>query len=135
MPFKSFHKYQSAPSIDWGLDMSNVLEDSDMTDTLLSCGGDGIIHVYDINAPNGPPINLNERLKENNPVWFTTLEAKNSNRCVLKIDRSGKYIAFGHTDGTVEVYMLSTLKLIFVSNCERQLIRTLDWKGTYGLGK
>lgn len=129
--FKSFHKHQSAPSIDWGLDMSSILEHPDMVDVLLSCGGDGTIHVYDSRNQNAPPVYLNERLEEKNRGWFNTLESKNSKRCALKIDERRKYIAFGHTDGTVEVYALNTLKLIFISNCQRHLIRTLDWKCKY----
>ncbi|KAI8088174.1 quinon protein alcohol dehydrogenase-like superfamily [Thamnidium elegans] len=128
MPFKSYHKSLGAPSIDWGLNMCSVLEDSDMMDTLVSCGADGVVHVYDVDHPLAPPINLNERLRENNVSWITSLDAKDSYRRVLKIDANARFIAFGHTDGIVEVYKLDTLKLIFVSNCQRQLIKTLDWK-------
>lgn len=131
IPFKSYHKSQGAPSIDWGLNMCTVLEDSDMKDTIVSCGADGVIHVYDVDHPQVPPINLNERLRENNVSWLTSLDAKNSFRHVLKIDEKARFIAFGHTDGIVEVYLLESLKLIFVSNCQRQLIKTLDWKCNY----
>lgn len=108
--------------------MCTVLEDADMKDTAVSCGYDGMIHVYDVDHPQAPPINLNERLKENNVSWMTSLDAKDSYRHVLKIDERAQFIAFGHTDGIVEVYRLDTLKLIFVSNCQRQLIKALDWK-------
>ncbi|KAI9339130.1 quinon protein alcohol dehydrogenase-like superfamily [Pilaira anomala] len=128
IPFRSYHKSQGSPSIDWGLNMCSVLEDSDMKDTLVSCGADGMIHVYDVDHPQVPPINLNERLRENNVSWLTSLDAKDSLRHVLKIDEKARFIAFGHTDGIVEVYSLESLKLIFVSNCQRQLIQTLDWK-------
>lgn len=108
--------------------MCLVLEDTDMKDTVISCGEDGIVHVYDVDHPQVPPINLNERLKENNVSWMTSLDAKNSHRRVLKVDVKAQFIAFGHTDGIVEVYKLDTLKLVFVSNCQRQLIKALDWK-------
>lgn len=99
-----------------------------MADVLVSCGGDGTIHIYDTNNLSAPPIYLDERLHEKNSGWFNTLKSRNSKRCTLKIDERRKYLAFGHTDGTVEVYTLSTLKMIFTSNCQRHLIRTLDWK-------
>ncbi|KAI7892935.1 WD40-repeat-containing domain protein [Mucor mucedo] len=128
IPFRTYHKVQGAPSIDWGSDMCLALEDTDMKDTAISCGDDGVIHVYDINHPQAPPINLNERLKENNTSWMTSLNAKSSHRHVLKVDEKARLIAFGHTDGLVEVYRLDTLKLVFVSNCQRQVIKALDWK-------
>ena len=111
------------------MDMSQVLDDTDMRDTLLSCGGDGIIHVYDIHNPNVAPINLNERLQERNESWFKTFEVKTSVRCILRIYTQAKLIAFGHTDGLVEVYSMENLKLVYVSNCQRHAIRALDWKG------
>lgn len=126
--FKTYHKCQSAAYIDWGSDMTLALEDTDMKDTLLSCGGDGIIHVYDIDNPQAPPINLNERLQEMNMSWFISLKAANSSRHAMSISNDKKYIAFGHTDGLVEVYSMDTLKLVYVSNCQRHLIRSLDWK-------
>lgn len=128
IPFRIYHKVQGPPSIDWGLDMCLALEDTDMKDTLVSCGNDGIIHVYDINHPQVPPINLNERLKENNVAWITSLDGKTSHRFTLKVDEKAQLIAFGHTDGLVEVYKLDTLKLLFVSNYQRQIIKALDWK-------
>lgn len=129
--FKTYHKSQGAPFIDWGFDMTLVLEDTDMKDTLLSCGGDGMIHVYDIDNPQAPPINLNERLQEVNTAWFASLKATDSSRHAMSISKDKKYMAFGHTDGLVEVYSMETLKLVYVSNCQRSLIRSLDWKSRF----
>ncbi|KAI9483207.1 MAG: quinon protein alcohol dehydrogenase-like superfamily [Benjaminiella poitrasii] len=132
IPFKNYHKVQAAPYIDWGLDMTSSLEDSDMRDTLLSCGRDGVIHVYDAEHPNVPPINLNERLQEKNSDWFISLGAIDSRRCIIKIDATARFIAIGHSNGLVEVYALTNLKVVYVSNCQRQLISSLDWKSLDG---
>lgn len=128
IPFKTYHKQQGAPSIDWGNGRGMLAYDYENVDRLFSCGSDGTIHVYNSQSPQNQPYNLNYLMRERNPAWFTSLEAKNSHRIVLKIDEKHKYIAFGHTDGLVEVYEIEPLRLIFVSNCQRQLIRALDWK-------
>ncbi|KAI7904079.1 WD40-repeat-containing domain protein [Cokeromyces recurvatus] len=130
IPFKSYHKSQTAPYLDWGLNMTTSLEDLDMQDTLVSCGGDGIIHIYDVDHPNIPPINFNERLQEKNPDWFISLSAVDSYRCIIKIDKNAEFIAIGHTNGLVEVYSLNSLKVIYVSNCQRQRIKSLDWNNS-----
>jgi hypothetical protein len=127
--FRVYHKSQGTPSIAWGLNLSQILEDDEMTDTMVSCGQDGRVHAYDSNKPQAPPIDFNERLDERNKSWALIQNAKaNIYRCQLGIDEQAEFIAFGNTDGIVEVYQLCTLKLIYISNCQRQKITTLEWK-------
>ncbi|KAI8070529.1 quinon protein alcohol dehydrogenase-like superfamily [Gilbertella persicaria] len=127
IPCKTYHRSQGAPFIAWGPDMSEVLENN-MKDTLFSCGGDGILHVYDANSPQAPPVQLNQRLQEKNLAWFTSLTSIKTNRYSLKIDKKAQYLALGHTNGFVEVYSLQTLKIMYVSNYHRELVRALDFK-------
>lgn len=99
-----------------------------MTDTLLSVGGDGIIHVYDINNPAEPPVNLNDRLRERNSAWFVAMEATDTKRNTLAVTDTHDLVAIGHTSGLVEVYDLRALKVIFATNSQSNCIWSLDWK-------
>lgn len=128
IPTKTYHLAQTTPFVDWGGNLAEVLEEPEMTDTLLSVGGDGIIHVYDINQPREMPVNLNDRLKEKNEAWFTALEGTDTIRTTLKVDEGCNFIAIGHNNGLVEVYAFSTLKAVFASNYQNKRVQSLDWK-------
>ncbi|GAN02571.1 conserved hypothetical protein [Mucor ambiguus] len=126
--FHKHHTLNSAPFIDWGPDMCDVLQREDMRHPLISCGGDGAVHVYDMNSVKTPPILLCHVLERLNPAWFNKLKGIDSHRHSLKVDSKQTRIAFGHTNGFIEVYNLKTLKLIYTSDYQRQCITSLDWK-------
>ncbi|KAI8987233.1 WD40-repeat-containing domain protein [Mycotypha africana] len=126
--FKIFHNARGAPYIDWGGDMATALNCADMTNTLMSCGQDGVIHAYDANNPKNPPFNINEKIRDLNAAWVESLIAMETFPFCIKIDEQHRFIAVGHNTGLVEVYNLKDLKVIYVSNYHRQLIKALDWK-------
>lgn len=99
-----------------------------MRHPLISCGGDGTVHVYDMNSVKTPPVLLCHVLERLNPAWFNKLKSIDSHRHTLKVDPKLTRIAFGHTNGFVEIYNLKTLKLIYTSDYQRQCITALDWK-------
>ncbi|KAK4517382.1 uncharacterized protein ATC70_000717 [Mucor velutinosus] len=126
--FHKHHTLNSAPFIDWGPDMCDVLQREDMRHPLISCGGDGTVHVYDMNNVKTPPALLCQVLERLNPAWFNKLKSIDSHRHSLKVDSKLTWIAFGHTNGFIEIYNLKTLKLIYTSNYQRQCVTALDWK-------
>ncbi|KAL7321195.1 hypothetical protein PS15m_000991 [Mucor circinelloides] len=126
--FQKHHTLNSAPYIDWGPNMCDVLQRQDMQYPLISCGGDGTVHVYDMKSLKTPPERLCDVLERLNPVWFNKLKSIDSRRHLLKVDPKLVLIAFGHTNGFIEIYNLKTLKLVYTSDYQRQCITSLDWK-------
>lgn len=108
--------------------MCDVLQRQDMQYPLISCGGDGTVHVYDMKSLKTPPERLCDVLERLNPVWFNKLKSIDSRRHLLKVDPKLVLIAFGHTNGFIEIYNLKTLKLVYTSDYQRQCITSLDWK-------
>ncbi|KAF1807462.1 WD40-repeat-containing domain protein [Mucor lusitanicus] len=126
--FHTHHTLNSAPFIDWGPDMCEVLQREDMRHPLISCGGDGTVHVYDMSNVKTPPVLLCQVMERLNPAWFNKLKSIDSHRHAFKVDPKLTRIAFGLTNGFIEIYNLKTLKLIYTSDYQRDCITSLDWK-------
>ncbi|CEP17806.1 hypothetical protein [Parasitella parasitica] len=126
--FSKHHTMESAPFIDWGPNMCDILQREDMKAPLVSCGGDGTVHVYDMNSIKTPPVRLCDLMEKLNPAWFSKLKSVDSRRHAMKIDEKLLYIAFGHTNGFLEIYSLKTLKLIYTTDYQRHCITSLAWK-------
>lgn len=108
--------------------MCEVLQREDMRHPLISCGGDGTVHVYDMSNVKTPPVLLCQVMERLNPAWFNKLKSIDSHRHAFKVDPKLTRIAFGLTNGFIEIYNLKTLKLIYTSDYQRDCITSLDWK-------
>ncbi|KAI8645978.1 WD40-repeat-containing domain protein [Parasitella parasitica] len=126
--FSKHHTMENAPFIDWGPNMCEILQREDMEAPLISCGGDGTVHVYNMNSIKTPPVRLCDMMNKLNPAWFNKLKNIDSHRHAMKIDQKSTFIAFGHTNGFLEIYKLKTLKLIYTTDYQRQCITSLAWK-------
>lgn len=136
MTFKEYHAVGAAPSLAWAGDLSAVLaktntDGSDtMTDTLITCGGKGGLFLRNAGHPNQAPIPLTTVLEAINPDLYMLLEAKTTLiRTAVATNSSFEYMALGNSDGSMEIYSLQTLKVIYSSNHHRKPITCLHWKG------
>jgi WD40 repeat protein len=124
------------PSITWTGDLSVLLADNDveghdtMTDTLITCGGEnGDLIIRNASHPNQAPIPLTGLLQTINPAFYTLQKTKQS-RCVsISANPMGSYLAIGNNDGSLEIYSMKYLKVVYSSNYHRKKITTLHWKG------
>ncbi|KAI8993629.1 WD40-repeat-containing domain protein [Pilobolus umbonatus] len=127
--FKYYYSNSESVGIYWALDMSSVLGNPHMTDALISCNSEGEIIALDSNKHTSQAIVINSVLERLNPGWINSIKEKvGFMRTCMAIDENRKYIAFGHKDGLVEVYMLDTLKIVFASNYHIRNITSMDWK-------
>ncbi|KAI7869777.1 WD40-repeat-containing domain protein [Spinellus fusiger] len=124
--FKAYHKQDSSPSIAWG----PLVGATGTTDVLVSCGSESVF-VHEVAQCNQQPVRLESLLQENNSAWIQSINAKsNVKRTCMAMDPSGSYLAFGYTDGVVDVYSTETLKLVFVTNAHRHAIQSLAWQSS-----
>ncbi|KAI9004278.1 WD40-repeat-containing domain protein [Phycomyces nitens] len=122
--FKPVHKQEYGPNISWG-SLSGASGSENM---LVSCGTEHVI-AYDATNTEKQPIFLAPLLEDANTAWAQSINAKaNSRRSCMAIDNTRNLIAFGYTDGVIDVYQLSTLKLIFVANCHRHRVLAISWQ-------
>ncbi|KAL0089762.1 hypothetical protein J3Q64DRAFT_1636761 [Phycomyces blakesleeanus] len=122
--FKTYHKQEYGPNISWGSLSSGTGSEY----VLVSCGAEHII-AYDPMEPEKQPVFLAPLLENANPAWTQSINAKaNAKRSCMAIDSTGKLIAFGYTDGVVDVYRLDTFKLVFVANCHRHCVLAIAWQ-------
>ncbi|KAI8084720.1 uncharacterized protein BX664DRAFT_266051 [Halteromyces radiatus] len=141
--FRQHHSGSNGgPSLAWAGDLSAVLkmnknydDDDDqnttMIDTLITCSSDGSntgLYLRDVNHRSRTPIDLDQVLENINPDWYTLLKTKNTIRSFVSVNPSFQYMALGNGDGSLEIYSLKTLKLIYVSNYQRSIITALHWK-------
>ncbi|CAO3647994.1 unnamed protein product [Cunninghamella echinulata] len=122
----------SVPSLTWIGDISSLTDISfdetlDMTNILVTCDSEHLF-LRDANHHHNDPINLNNLLQQHNPEWYTLLSSKNISRTCVAINPSGEFLALGDTDGSVEIYHLKTLKIIYASNTLRLPITAMHWK-------
>ncbi|KAG0994605.1 hypothetical protein G6F28_005586 [Rhizopus arrhizus] len=127
--FKIYQKTMECPILAWGPDLSSALEDECMTDTLLSCSGNKVL-VYNAREPESSPVLLNTYLEQHNIAWTDSLKSKEDfHRTCMAVNKD--HIAFGHMDGVIEVYSLTTFQLLYASICHRKRIMAMDWKEGY----
>ncbi|CAO3584397.1 unnamed protein product [Absidia cylindrospora] len=132
---KEYHAAgDGTPSMTWTGDLTSLLADKNMaghnmTDTLITCGGkNGDLYIRNVSHPTQAPISLNAILRNTNPTFYTLLETKQS-RCVsVSANPSGLYLALGNSDGSLEIYRLKNLKIVYASNYHRKKITSLHWK-------
>ncbi|CAO3641107.1 unnamed protein product [Cunninghamella blakesleeana] len=139
----------SVPFITWIGDLSTLISDDVMevifnintsiepqhlTNVLVSCDSKHLF-LRDANNQNSNSIDLNEILQQRNQEWYVLLESKNITRTCVSANVFGNLLALGNDDGSIEIYHLKTLKIIFASNSLRLPITTMDWKdnGEYSL--
>ncbi|KAI9246141.1 WD40-repeat-containing domain protein [Sporodiniella umbellata] len=128
--FKTHQNSKECPLIVWGLDMSLALNDGSMLDTLITCNSNGMIYVHDSQDSVANPIILNDLIDQRNSYWTDSLRFKTGfRRTAMAANKN--FIAFGHMDGVVEVYSLTTLKLLYISTCHNKEITALDLKDNY----
>ncbi|KAI8332303.1 WD40-repeat-containing domain protein [Chlamydoabsidia padenii] len=134
LTFKEYHSVGVAPSLAWAGDLSFVLaktgvaEFDTMTDTLITCGEKGGLFLRNVGRPHQNPISFSSLLATINPDLYTLLETKKAIRTFVATSPSFKYLALGNSDGSMEIYSLESLKVIYSSNYHRKPISCFHWK-------
>ncbi|KAF9352015.1 Gem-associated protein 5 [Mortierella sp. NVP85] len=97
---------------------------------VVSCG-EGKILVSDSSHPTERSFNLEVALQRQNPSWYQSYDAiKGANaplRRDLAIHPNEDILAIGNADGTLEVFELKYLKLVYVFQGHKGQINRLRW--------
>ena len=141
--FKTYFNNKGPVSISWAFDIQFDIhqekgEDITTTnsnmkfvrDCIIACNTQGLIYAYDMKQPNTKPIQVNQILRQVNPTWSATLEAKvKTSRCCSSVDPHSRFLALGNTDGVVEVYRLDNFKIIYIASSKQVAVTKLAWNG------
>ncbi|CAG8608519.1 20642_t:CDS:10 [Cetraspora pellucida] len=97
---------------------------------IISCGGDGQILLSDTTKPKQSMI-VNDMIKEANPEWTSIMKDKSGylpKRSEIAVHPGGKFLAIGNVDGSIEVYNLPSLKIVYHNIGHRSIINKLEWR-------
>ncbi|KAI8578664.1 hypothetical protein K450DRAFT_245947 [Umbelopsis ramanniana AG] len=129
--FKSYHK-GTVYSLDWvtssdAFTLALQGNGSSQGPWVLSCDGRSV-YVHDSMKPSKPAVNIDDAFREQNSVWIQSVQEKGISRCDVAVDNDTEMLALGNTDGSIEVYSLSNLKLLYTANNQTKTINCMAWK-------
>ncbi|KAG2172005.1 hypothetical protein INT43_001482 [Umbelopsis isabellina] len=134
--FKSYHK-STIYSLDWIIhsdtlmDVLQQLEGNSQGPWLVSSDGKSIF-LHDIYKQHKAALDIDQILSETNRDWIASVKEKGIQRCDVAIHNEASLIAIGNSDGSIEVYSLKSLKLVYTANNQTKRTNSMKWRMTNG---
>ncbi|XP_077448071.1 gem-associated protein 5 isoform X2 [Stigmatopora argus] len=120
----SYHK-KTVYSLAWGPPlppMSFGAVESNVSLSLYSCAGEGVILQHDPTNLSGDACDIDKLIKQTNNI-----KHKLSPHTDLSWKPDGKVVAIGNEDGCIDVYLAPLLKLLCSIQQHHKVINTLRW--------
>ncbi|CAO3684791.1 unnamed protein product [Umbelopsis ramanniana] len=129
--FKSYHK-ATVYSLDWvtssdAFTLALQGNGASQGPWVLSCDGCSV-YVHDSMKPAKQAVNIDDAFREHNSTWIQSVQEKGISRCDVAVDNETGLLALGNTDGSIEVYSLSNMKLVYTANNQTKTINCMAWK-------
>ncbi|KAJ2956227.1 hypothetical protein NQZ79_g7887 [Umbelopsis isabellina] len=134
--FKSYHN-STIYSLDWIIhsdtlmDVLQQLEGNSQGPWLVSSDGKSIF-LHDIYKQHKAALDIDQILSESNRDWISSVKEKGIQRCDVAISNEAGFMAIGNSDGSVEVYSLRTLRLVYTANNQTKRTNSMMWRMTNG---
>ncbi|NWU36840.1 GEMI5 protein, partial [Hylia prasina] len=125
----TYHK-KTVYTIVWGPPTPPLLsgeESEQLSATLYSCAGDGIVFQHNPWKLNGEANDINKVIRETNSI-----KHKLPARTEISWKPDGKLLALGNEDGSIEIFQAPNLKLLCTIQQHHKLINAIRWHHEHG---
>ncbi|NWT54853.1 GEMI5 protein, partial [Erythrocercus mccallii] len=125
----TYHK-KTVYTLAWGPPTPPLIsgeESEQLSVTLYSCAGEGIVFQHNPWKLNGEANDINKVIRDTNSI-----KHKLPARTEISWKPDGKLLALGNEDGSIEIFQAPNLKLLCTIQQHHKLINAIRWHHEYG---